>query len=499
MSRPAGPIAVGRFRELVHQRTGISYPDDRAGHLAYAIRRATDELRLSDAAGLYDLLAQPGVRSAAHDALLSALNLGETYFFRDPRQLEIIERRILPELIERRIAHRRLRLWSAGCATGEEAYTLAIIVRRLLGARSPWDVSILATDINERSLAQARLGVYRSWSLRGRPLADLAPYLIREGSSFRVAPPIQAMVRFAALNLTQPVYPSLTNGTDALDLILCRNVVMYFSAEARRSTLERLASALAPGGFLLTSQVEASVPEPSGLVLDQPGDAVYRKPARTARATANAQTHRPRLPAGPARPAIRAARRHRLPPSATAGQPDISESRRALAASNPESDSDAILRHRRDGLLRWRNGLVDEAAEQLARAAERHPLSAPLHYLHGLILLDAGRSGEALAALRRCTYADHDCVPAHLALACACSHLGMRNRARAALATASRLVAELGPDGRIDTYGLGELTVPEIQELIAAQQQLLLAGQDGQAPGAAMAQIADQGRRSDDG
>jgi len=473
VSRLLDSVAVNRFRDLIHQRTGISHPEARVEELPHSITRAAAELRLRDPAELYELLAQHDGRSDALDALLAALNVSETYFFRDSRQLEIVEQRILPELIERRASQRQLRLWSAGCSTGEEAYTLAIIVRRLLGNSTPWDVTILATDINERSLESARRGMYRPWSLRGCTPIDVAPYLIRDGSDFRVTPSIRAMVRFATLNLAQPVYPSLTTGTDALDLVLCRNVVMYFSENARRAALERLAATLAPGGFLLTSQVEAGFPEPAGLVLDQPGDAVYRKPTQTARTTEAEQARRPRMRTRPARPAIREARRRRAPltPDPT---PEINPATRGFGMAISEGDSDAIGRHCREALARWREGLVDEATEQLSQAAEGHPLSAPLHYLHGLTLLDTGRSAEALTALRRCTYADPSSAPAHLALACACSRLGMRGRARAALATASRLAAELSPEDRIDAHGLGELTVAEILELIAAQQQLLL-------------------------
>jgi chemotaxis protein methyltransferase CheR len=485
-------VGVDRFRHLIHQRTGISHPEARVGELAHSIKRAATELRLRDTAELYELLAEHDERSDALDALLSALNVSETYFFRDSRQLEIVEQRILPELIERRAAHRRLRLWSAGCSTGEEAYTLAIIVARLLRNRPPWDVTILATDINERSLERARSGEYRAWSLRGCTPIDLAPDLVRDGSGFRVAPSIQTMVRFATLNLAQPVYPSLTTGTDAVDLILCRNVVMYFSENARREALERLAAALAPGGFLLTSQVEAGVSDPVGLVLDRPGDAVYRKPDQTARRTTEAgQARRPRTRTRPARPVIREARRRRalLTPART---PEINSAHRGLGMPISEADSKAVVRHRRQALARWREGFVDEATEELSQAAERHPLSAPLHYLHGLILLDTGRADEALTALRRCTYADPSCAPAHLVLACACSRLGMRGRARAALATASRLAAELSPEDRIDACGLGELTVAEMLELIAAQQQLLLAGEQIHTPSFAMADEADR-------
>lgn len=494
MSRLPDSVGIDRFRDLIHQRTGISHPDARAPELAYSIERATAELQLGDTAELYGLLARHHERSEALNALLSALNVSETYFFRDPRQLEIVERRILPELIERRAAHRRLRLWSAGCSTGEEAYTLAIIVRRLLGNRPPWDVTILATDINERSLERARRGVYRGWSLRGCTPVSLAPYLIRDGSDFRVAPSIQAMVRFAKLNLAQPVYPSLTTGTDALDLVLCRNVVMYFSENARKAALERLAATLAPGGFLLTSQVEAGFPEPAGLVLDQPGDAVYRKPAQTPRTTKEGQVRRPRLRARPARPAIREARRRRaqLIPGPT---PEIKLAPVGFGMSISEADSDAIARHCREALARWRAGFVDEATEQLSQAAECYPLSAPVHYLHGLILLDIGRSEEALTALRRCTYADPDCAPAHLALACACRDLRMRGRALAALAAASRLAAALSSEDRIDAYGPGELTVAEMLELIAAQQQLLLADEEIQTPSFFMADAADREER----
>ena len=154
------------------------------------------------------------------------MNLSETHFFRGASQIQALEQRILPEVIARRSSERRLRIWSAGCSTGEEAYTLAILVNRLLPDVASWDVLILATDINSRSLQQGRRGIYGKWSLRGTSELAAASYLTRLGDRFEVVPRIRAMVTFYRLNLVENLYPSPSTNTHAMDLILCRNVLL---------------------------------------------------------------------------------------------------------------------------------------------------------------------------------------------------------------------------------------------------------------------------------
>ncbi len=182
---------------------------------------------------------------AVLDALVDALVIGETFFFRDAAQLELIQARVVPDVAA---CHpdRALRAWSAGCATGEEAYSVAIA---LAEASPPSGFTVLATDVSRSSLARAAAGRYREWSLRGAGAARARPYLSRDGDRWCVAPALRARVDFAYLNLAGEAFPAAATGTADLDLVLCRNVLIYFDPAAVERTARKLFAALAPGGF----------------------------------------------------------------------------------------------------------------------------------------------------------------------------------------------------------------------------------------------------------
>ena len=270
---------VVRFRELIRRRTGMAFPESRTSDMRRAVERAATEAEAPDPGALYRRLLDSSPSSHAFDALISALNVSETHFFRDTGQFQALERRILPELIARRRRQQRprLRLWSAGCSTGEEAYSLAILVTRLLPDLAGWHVVIRATDINGRSLERARRGIYGAWSLRGTPPSVLRSSFVRHGARFEVLPGIRSMVTFTALNLAESVYPSPVTDTEGMDVILCRNVLLYFDEAGTRAVVGRLRDALSEDGCLLISQVEAGLRVFDGLAQDDPGTAIYRR------------------------------------------------------------------------------------------------------------------------------------------------------------------------------------------------------------------------------
>ena len=450
---------LSRFRDLVRERTGVSLPESRGQDLERAVRRSALEADVDDVGKLHELVSREGLPSIAFDALISALNLSETHFFRGSSQIQALEQRILPEVIERQSSERRLRIWSAGCSTGEEAYTLAILVNRLLPDVASWDVLILATDVNSRSLQQARRGVYGSWSLRGMPKLAGFSYLTRRGDRFEVVPRIRAMVTFYQLNLIENLYPSPSTDTDGMDLILCRNVLLYFDQEAARSVVRRLTDALVHGGWLMVSQVESGLGVFDGLAPEAAGTGAYRKlrPAprgldveNGGRPPASSVVEQERAGHRPARdPPLRMAGACRPPAPAAGGSPTACG----------------------EALQLWRAGLGEDALRLLEAEEMRDPLAATLHYLRGLILLDSGSPDEARAALRRCTCADPGFAPGHLAQASVFARLGLRDQAGIALQNAARLVAGLEPDDLVlEEDGL---TVRDVLDLVTAQRELL--------------------------
>lgn len=206
------------------------------------------------------------------DALLAALTIHVTQFFRNPSTFALLERQVLPEL-QRRVqaeGRRTLRLWSVGCASGEEPYSLALLMQEL--ASPEVKVDILGTDISAAILESARQGLYEPQRLAEVPAAVRERFFTPEGKGFRLAESVRHMVRFERHNmLTAPAYPSA-------DLIICRNVLIYFSREEQENILQRFAAALPVGGILVLGKAEMLLGQSRQLfAVECAGERIYRR------------------------------------------------------------------------------------------------------------------------------------------------------------------------------------------------------------------------------
>ncbi|MEA2781506.1 MAG: chemotaxis protein methyltransferase CheR [Rhodospirillaceae bacterium] len=250
-----------RASDLISRRLGLAFPPSREYDLDNGLRRATDESSLDSVEVFLDRLEHASWNDANWLRLARYLTIGETCFFRYATSFEAIEEHILSPLIARRRMEgdRRLRIWSVGCASGEEAYSLAILVRRLLPDCANWAVTILATDVSSAALDQARRAVYRPWALREAPAWFRDGYFLSQAQSgFEVVSQIRDMVSFRLNNLAADHALGDLAVTGGMDLILCRNVLMYLTPDAQRNAALRLGRSLLPGGWLLTSPAEAS-------------------------------------------------------------------------------------------------------------------------------------------------------------------------------------------------------------------------------------------------
>ena len=212
-------------------------------------------------AELYTALAG-GLLPEMLEVLGTSMTVGETHFFRVAPQIDALRNVVLPDLIARHTADRRLRVWSAGCSTGEEPYTLAMLIcEQLPQLKQDWDIQLVATDLNRAALEVARLGVYGEWSFRDSPLDLRARYFTPTGKQWRLNDQVRGMVRFAHLNLAEDPFP-FASGSDGIDLILCRNVTIYFGEHATQRLYVRFANALDPAGWLLLGPSDP-VPTPA--------------------------------------------------------------------------------------------------------------------------------------------------------------------------------------------------------------------------------------------
>ena len=504
MSAPLHPGDVVRLRDLVRERVGLSFPQSRLPDVEWAVRKTLAETGLPDAAALYQLLTRRARHQEPLDALVSALNVSETHFHRDRSQIRALSERILPEIVLRRRSQRRLRLWSAACSTGEEAYTLAILVCQLLPDLADWDVRILASDVNGRTLERARGGVYGPWSFRGVPQNVKHAWFVPEGDRYRVAPQLRAMVRFEQVNLVDDAPAWSPAEPWDYDLILCRNVLLYFDGPTARAVVGRLGACLDDHGWLLLSQVEAGLDLVDASALQPRGGGAFAKVPSPPRAAtpatprpADPATPRPADPAGPRavdspeRPqpasatlphrgpepgagSLEAARRAEpgggVREAARGAEPGAGSLEAAPGSEALDGGAGMPVAYR-EALALWRGKRPQEALRRLQLEWSRDQLAAPLHYLEGLILLDEGRAEQALAAFRRCTFADPGFALGHLAQANLLARAGNRRRAAAALDHAAGLVEGLAPEAQV--FGGDDLRAGALLELVEAQRRLL--------------------------
>lgn len=264
-----------RFRALLISRSGLFYPQHKRDDLEHGLSLALKATGLKTLAELFSDAVNNG---PSWEVVLTHLTIGETNFFRNKPQFEALQRHIFPEIFERRAALRSIRIWSAGCATGEEPYSIAMLLQKILPDIADWHISILATDINPDFLLRSREGLYGNWSFRDTNEDLKSRFFTQEGNRWRLNESIRNMVTFARLNLIESMYPSITNGTTALDIILCRNVTIYFDEPTTRKVVDRFYRALSPGGWLIVghSEPQASIYHQFE-VHNFPNTVVYRK------------------------------------------------------------------------------------------------------------------------------------------------------------------------------------------------------------------------------
>ncbi|WP_456434225.1 CheR family methyltransferase [Thermosulfuriphilus sp.] len=244
-----------RLRDLVYRRTGIFFEEKKLYFVKKRVRAHMEALGFKDFDTYYRFLRFRDDGKAFQE-LINLLTTNETYFFREFDQLAVFAEECLPLLCNQKLARgeRRLRLWSAGCSTGEEPYTLAIILLEMIDDLERWDAKIEATDIDTNALAQARRGIYGPRSVRNVPKEYLKRYFRQLGSQFEINEKVRALVRFSQLNLFDEDKMSQMKG---FDFIFCRNVLIYFDERSRKKVVSHFYRALNPGGFIFLGHSES--------------------------------------------------------------------------------------------------------------------------------------------------------------------------------------------------------------------------------------------------
>ncbi len=263
---------LSEIRALIEQRSGIHFDDSRERFLLTRVREHMAERRMLHGTDLMRVVRGSNVE---YDALLERLLTQETSFFRYPAVFAALERKVLPELHMKKFWEnpRTLRVWSAGCASGEEPYSIAITLADALEFADAWKIQILATDISKQALELAERGVYPRRELASLDLRRLETHFVRVGDQFMVKPKIRNMVSFAPVNLANGVYMG------RFDLIFCMNVLIYFTEERRSQVIQRFYDYLEPGGYLFLGHAESVARLPVNFEPTVAGDCIlYQKP-----------------------------------------------------------------------------------------------------------------------------------------------------------------------------------------------------------------------------
>jgi chemotaxis protein methyltransferase CheR len=468
-----------QFRTIVARRLGLHYEDDKLDYLAEVARRRMELVGSARFESYLERLISSPKGSDEFRALAEQLTVNETFFFRNADNFRAFAEIILPERIRANTREKRLRILSAGCASGEEPYSLAVLVREALSDLGNWDVKIIGLDVNPAVLAKATQARYSAWSLRATSEDAKRRYFRADGPDFVLAPAIQKMVTFEERNLVDedPLFwQSL-----ACDVVFCRNVLMYFAPDKARDVVRRIGGALLPGGFFFLGHAETlrgltqefhlchthdtfyyrrrdaseavvatatwggpsreQAEDPLPAVVEWPApwvDVIQRASERIA-TLADGRSRSPGQDAPRTTPAGQAAATA-APRTWDLGlvleavrQERFSDALDLICSLPPDSheDPDALLLR---AVLLTNNGRLDESEEVCSRLLAVDELNAGAHYLMALCREHAGDSTGAIEHGQTAIYLDAGFAMPHL-------HLGIMAKRSGDAATAQR---ELG-------------------------------------------------------
>jgi len=246
-----------QLRDFIYAQSGIYVADNRKYLVENRLATRLKDLNLKSFAEYHAYLQYDAGRRQELNRLFEVITTNETSFYRNPPQLKVFQDMVLKDVLDKLKAQRqkRLRIWSAGCSTGEEPYTIAVILHEVLRAEiSSWDIRITANDLSEAVLAQAREGVYSEYSLRTTPKEIVTRHFVQNGPSFKLRPEVKRLVSFGQINLSDRAQ---LKRVERSHIVFCRNVIIYFDDEMKKNVITAFYDNLLPGGHLLIGHSES--------------------------------------------------------------------------------------------------------------------------------------------------------------------------------------------------------------------------------------------------
>jgi len=425
---------------FIASNLALNFPKERWSDLERDITLAAKDFRYSDTEKFIKHITSTPLSRVHSETLASYLTINETYFWREPKSFDALEKKILPDLIRlRQKEEKRIRIWSAGCSTGEEPYSIAIALRRIIPEIDTWNITILATDINSKMLLKANIGEYGQWSFRNAPEWLKEKYFIRkEKGKFEIVPEVKKMLSFEYLNLAEDVFPSPLNNTNAMDLIFCRNVLMYFTPERMNQTSMGLFNSLVKGGYLFVSASELScfnIPEFSPVTFS--GAIIYRRTWRDSSKVSDISWEKMNLQEGfieaKQEPFVEIAQKEPQSKAAIMDliQPAVdmlplSKFEEALNLYSLGCYSEVIDKLEKDAVTTLElmllirayanQGKLSEAIVLCEKAIVVDKLDPKIRYLYAIILQEHNQMNEAVALLKHTIYLDQNFVLSYYSL-----------------------------------------------------------------------------------
>lgn len=394
-------LALHRVARQVARQLGLDYPPEQWRDFYYRLGLVARDLGLPDAETTIQVLGDlPHFPHSIVDALICHLTITETYFFREKPVFDLLEQEILPEFIRsRQQAGRFLRIWSAGCSTGEEIYSVAMLLTRLLPDLAQWNLTLIGTDVNPSVLKQAKRGIYRDWSFRMTPEAIRSRFFTRTADqTYQLDPQVSSLVNFERHNLATDAFPPQLAGPGSFDLILCRNVLMYFAPETRRRLLHQFTQCLtAPGWFFSSLNEVASINTPALERKYSPNAIIFHKSGREL-------------------DFIQSALPLKTEPVPPGFEPGLATTLPAVQAAPPRRTLEPVL-HQATPMRDWQklpagaNGSAASAQSQSPLLADK--LDPVPHFLEAVTQSEKGDTEAALRGLRQVIFLDPDFILAH--------------------------------------------------------------------------------------
>jgi chemotaxis protein methyltransferase CheR len=473
---PAVDDSHARIEEFVRRTVGLRLREQDLDALSRWIAERLRKLALPGNEQYGQLLAEDSAAgSRERERLTVRFTTGESYFFRDQGQFDLLAATILPELIERRARERRLRIWSAGCAAGEEAYSLAMLVDELAPRLAGWNVRILGTDIDAEALNKARVGMYGAWSFRALNGARKQRYFREHGGQWQIDARLRDMVTFRKGDLVRDRFPDPEAGLADLDLILCRNVFIYLDASAVAAITAKFSETLSEGGYLITAHSELFGHDTAPLRVRMfAQSAVFQKIAQPEIETGLGQALAG-VPVPTVAALVPALRSEPLAPPAE--QRELP----AQPPAAPAEDCDRLLQSA------WRHadrGMPDAAEQDCRKAIALAALDPRPYYLLAQLAQERGDEMQAKTLLTKVIYLDPSFIAAYLELGTLHAQAGERDRARRMYQTARAALSKLPAQVAVAPYG--ESTAADI----LAYVERLLGGSAGEVAGGATTQAS---------